>query len=225
MRTRIKVCGITSVEDADAAVRAGVDAIGLVFAAESPRRITTTTARRIVATLPPFVQPVALFVNARAENIVRTCLRCNICTVQLHGEERPEIATKLSGLNLIKAVRVAGGELYEDRQGWFAWARSHPRLRLSFLLDAYWPAARGGTGRRFDWQLARPQLLRDKLGYEGAVILAGGLNSRNVARAIRIVRPWAVDVSTGVESRPGVKDADRLRRFVRAVQNADAKMR
>jgi phosphoribosylanthranilate isomerase len=196
---RVKICGITSVRDALHAAGCGADALGLVFYADSPRFVTRQLAREIIAELPPFVVPVGLFVNSPAEEICDTATACGFDTVQLHGDERPNDC-RLAPLRVIKALRV------KDRAS-LAGIDEYPVSAL--LLDAWVPGSYGGTGRTFNWQLAAVAARRRR------VVLAGGLTPDNVAEAVRAVRPYAVDVSSGVESAPGRKDPDLVAAFVR----------
>ncbi len=203
---KVKICGITQAEDGVAAAEAGADAIGLVLA-KSPRRVTVAQAQAIVAELPPFVTPVALFVNRSAVDILDTCEFLGIRTVQLHGEERPEVARALvaSGFCVVKAFRIGSSADLEGLRGYPA---------AAYLLDAKVAGKRGGTGVALDWELAaRATAL-------GRIILAGGLTPDNVAEAVRRVRPYAVDVSSGVESAPGVKDPAKIRAFIAAARAA-----
>lgn len=212
MRTRIKVCGITRVEDARLAIEAGADALGFVFAA-SPRRVDRAMAREIVRALPPFVATVGVFVDEEPREVVETAAAVGLTAVQLHGDESPAVLRELRSrmpLKMIKAFRVrAAGDLarLDDY-------RAHCD---ALLLDAYVPGAAGGTGRTFDWELAR---LARAAGHP--LVLAGGLTPENVSAAVRRVRPFAVDVSSGVEAAPGRKDALRVRAFVAAAREADA---
>jgi indole-3-glycerol phosphate synthase/phosphoribosylanthranilate isomerase len=205
--TTIKVCGITSVEDGRAAVAAGADAIGLVFWEGSPRRVEVERAREIAAALPPFVTRVGVFVDAPAERLREVSDTVGLDLVQLHGDE-DEAAVRAAPRRVIKAVRVGPG--FDGRE-----AVRFAESGASVLLDTRSDAAPGGTGRTFDW--ASAAALRDRVAY---LVLAGGLTPRNVAEAIRAVRPDAVDVSSGVESAPGRKDPERMRAFVEAVRGA-----
>ncbi|MEW6359188.1 MAG: phosphoribosylanthranilate isomerase [Planctomycetota bacterium] len=201
---RVKICGITNPTDARLAVRHGAHALGFNFSM-GPRLITKDRARAIVASLPPFVTPVGLFVNETARMVWDICQACGIDTVQLHGDERPEYIADLRPLKIIKAFRI------EKRTD----LKRLTRYEVDgYLLDAYVPGKPGGTGKTFDWTIAA-----DANRY-GAIILAGGLNPDNVAEAIRIARPFAVDVCSGVESGPGQKDKDKLVRFLSTVQSA-----
>jgi phosphoribosylanthranilate isomerase len=206
MRTRVKICGITSVADGLGAARAGADAIGLVFYPPSPRSVTLERAAEIAAGLPPFVARVAVFVNPSAAEVNAVIGACQPSLLQFHGEETPEFCRAFA-VPYLRAVRVRPGvdlleslARYEHAAGW--------------LLDAYRGDLYGGTGERFDWRLIPPDLARP-------LVLSGGLDPANVADAIRRVRPWAVDVSSGVESTKGVKDERLIAAFIAGVRNAD----
>lgn len=209
MALRIKICGITREEDARAAIDAGADALGFVFVPGTPRFIEPERAAAIVHGLPPFVSRVGLFVNADPGFIRATLAEVRLDTVQLHGDESPQVGRDLrKQARVIQAFRVQGPETL-DRL---------PAYRDSsdaWLLDAYVPGAAGGTGARFDWNLAVQA--RD-LGHP--LILAGGLKPENIAEAVRQVRPFAIDVSSGVESAPGRKDPDKVRRLIEAARSA-----
>ena len=206
MRTRVKICGITSPGDAQAAARLGADAIGLVFYAPSPRHVTVEQARAIATSVPPFVARVALFVNPTVEVVAEVIDGVGIDLLQFHGEEAPDFCAQF-GIPYLKAVRVRKGlNLLE--------CLSPFRGAAGWLLDAYRPDYYGGTGETFDWDVI-------PAGLERPVVLSGGLTVDNVAAAVRRVRPWAVDVSSGVEATKGVKDADRMAAFIEGVRNAD----
>src|SRR5690554_4034234 len=207
MRTRVKICGITRPEDALAAARAGADAIGLVFYPPSPRAVTRERAREIVQVLPPFVSVVGLFVNAQPAEVRAALAALPIDLLQFHGDEAPE-ECRIYGRPYIKAVAMAPGV---DLQ---AAARRYVDA-AGLLLDTHREGVRGGTGEAFDWSRIPPEL--DK-----PVILAGGLTPENVAEAVRRVRPYAVDVSSGVEASKGIKDAARIEAFVRGVNSVDS---
>ncbi|MFW6108461.1 MAG: phosphoribosylanthranilate isomerase [bacterium] len=203
---RVKICGITRPEDAALAAEAGADAIGLVFA-ESPRRIDLERATAIVGGLPPFVTPVALFVNETPQRMLDVCSRLRVRAVQLSGDEPARVAEELVGQGIftIKAFHVREAA---DLAGIDAYPAQ------ACLLDACVAGRYGGTGETFDWGLAA------RAATAKPVILAGGLRPENVADAVRQVRPYAVDVSSGVEAEPGIKDAERVRAFVRAARSA-----
>ncbi len=207
-RTRVKICGIRDPRMAMAAARAGADAIGLVFHPASPRAVEAEAAREIARAVPPFVTVVGLFVN-RDEDAIRAILgRVPLGMLQFHGDEPPEFCDRF-GLPWIRAVRVGPGVDLIECESRFSSA-------AALLLDAQVPGQHGGTGSPFDWTLVPPALSRP-------VVLSGGLDAGNVGAAIRAVRPWAVDVSSGVESARGVKDAVRIEEFVRSVKDADAR--
>jgi len=207
MRVRVKICGITRVEDGVAAARLGADAVGLVFYPKSPRAVDSTSAARIASALPPFVTVVGLFVNA-GEEAVRSVLGVvPLDLLQFHGDETQAYCERFA-VPYVKAVRVREAEDVP------AAARSHPRAR-GLLLDAHEPGKWGGTGRTFDWSLAP--------GAAGLpLVLAGGLAPHNVARAVRAVRPFAVDVSGGVEDAPGKKDPALIEAFIDEVNRVEA---
>jgi phosphoribosylanthranilate isomerase len=206
MATAVKICGITRVEDALAAAHAGAHAIGLIFYAGSPRQVPHDIARRMVDALPAFVTPVALFVDAKSAEVGRAIGEVKPQLLQFHGDETPEFCESF-GMPYIKAAKV--------RQGMdlLQYAR-HYRTAKGLLLDAFVAGSHGGTGSTFDWALIPDQLPLP-------LILAGGLHQDNVGDAIRRVRPWAVDVSSGVEAAKGIKDAAKIAAFIRGVRNAD----
>lgn len=202
--TKVKICGITNVEDALQAVEAGADALGFVFYAKSPRYVSPNEVRQIIAELPPFVTTVGLFVNEPIARIRRTMTAARLDVVQLHGDEQPEDCL-IEPLRVIKALRVRDAASLEGAANY----------RVSaLLLDAWSDEAYGGTGEQFDWQLAR------RLTAKRPLILAGGLSPENVIDAVRTVRPYAVDVSSGVESAPGKKDHQKVAEFICRVRNA-----
>ena len=206
MATAVKICGITRVEDALVAAHAGAHAIGLIFHARSPRIVPHDIARRVVDALPPFVTPVALFVDARPDDVKRVITEVRPQLLQFHGDESPEFCESFD-MPYIKAVKVRPGvDLLQ-------YARDY-RTAKGLLLDAFVAGSHGGTGSTFDWALI-PQK------FPLPLILAGGLHQDNVADAIRRVRPWAVDVSSGVEATKGIKDAARIAAFIRGARNAD----
>lgn len=206
MRTRVKICGVTRIEDAVSACRAGADAIGFVFHPPSPRNVPVASAREIARRLPAFVAAVGLFVDPEPELVARARSEVPLELLQFHGDESPARCAQF-GAPYIKAVRMrAGVDLLE-------YARRFEDAR-GLLLDSYVSGAQGGTGECFDWALIpeeRPL----------PIVLSGGLNPRNVERAIRTVRPWAVDVSSGVEAAKGIKDPARILAFMSGVRDAD----
>lgn len=202
--TRIKICGITNVEDALQAVAVGADALGFVFYAKSPRFVTPHEVQKIIAELPPFVTTVGLFVNESIPRIRRTMAAARLDVVQLHGDEQPEDCL-IEPLRVIKALRVKDAATLEGAD----------RYQVSaLLLDAWNDDHYGGTGLSFDWQLAK------RVTGKRPLILAGGLNQENIIDAVRQVNPYAVDVSSGVELSPGKKDHQKVAEFICRVRNA-----
>jgi phosphoribosylanthranilate isomerase len=201
---RSKICGITRVEDALAAAEAGADAIGLVFYAKSPRAVSVQQAREIIAALPPFVTSVGLFVDASRCELGEILDAVPLDLLQFHGDETPDECDHY-GRPYIKALRVKPGDDIAAQVARYANARG-------VLLDTFVPGIPGGTGEAFDWSLVPAQLSKP-------VILAGGLTAANVAQAIGQVRPFAVDISGGVESAKGIKDAAKIHAFMEAVRS------
>ncbi|MCG7946879.1 MAG: phosphoribosylanthranilate isomerase [Candidatus Thiodiazotropha taylori] len=206
MRTRIKICGITRTEDALTATRLGADAIGLVFYPPSPRLVSAEQAQRIVKSLPPFVTVVGLFVNEDRAVIEQILNQVPLDLLQFHGDESAEDCSGF-GRPWIKAIRMRQDtdllsleQQYKDASG--------------LLLDTYQAGVPGGTGKTFDWDLVPESLA-------GRVILAGGLNSENVTRAVASLHPYAVDVSGGVEAAKGIKDAAKIEAFITGVMRGD----
>jgi phosphoribosylanthranilate isomerase len=206
MRTRVKICGFTRAEDAVCAARLGVDAIGLVFYPPSPRNIGIDQAVKIVNALPAFVSIVALFVDEQESRIREILNRVPIDCLQFHGDE-PAEACRLYGKRYMKAVRMQEGIDISDL------ARQYHDA-AGLLLDAYHPGTKGGTGSRFDWELIPEQCALP-------IILAGGLDQSNARQAVQTVRPYALDVSSGVEAEKGVKDAAKMAAFVSEVNKGD----
>ena len=207
-RTRIKICGVGCERDVEAAVDAGADAIGLVFYPPSPRCLTLERASELARRLPPFVAPVGLFVNATAMAIAAAIEAIPQLLLQFHGDESPASCARFAR-PYMKAARIGGGFDLLDFARQFSDAQA---LLLDSHVDAY-----GGGGKVFDWSLVPPDIPRP-------VVLSGGLHAGNVIQGIQRVRPWAVDVSSGVESSRGVKDAGAIRRFCEAVREADARV-
>jgi phosphoribosylanthranilate isomerase len=205
--TRIKCCGMTRTEDALLAARLGADAIGLVFTARSKRQVTLARAREIIAALPPFVATVALFMDDDADLVRQVIEKVQPTLLQFHGSETDDWCMQF-GRPFLKAIAMGDG------------AAALPRLRdyphaAGLLLDGHGFGEAGGSGKAFDWSLLPGELTQP-------VILAGGLHAGNVADAVRLLRPWAVDVASGVESSPGVKDPDKLAAFIHAVRTVEA---
>jgi phosphoribosylanthranilate isomerase len=201
--TKVKICGITNLEDAIASVDFGADALGFVFYAKSPRHIAPAKAAEIVRHLPPFITTVGVFVDEKRERVEETMREAGLDSAQFHGHESPEDC--VISKRAIKAFRVKElGDLEP---------MAHYKVS-AFLLDTYSPGALGGTGQVFNWSIAldaKPM---------GRIILAGGLTPENVTEAVRMVRPYAVDVASGVESEPGIKDLEKLRLFIQRAKEA-----
>lgn len=195
---KVKICGITNCDDALVAVRSGADALGFVFFKGSPRYIEPTAVREIIAYLPPFVTTVGVFVEEEEAQIQHVIETCGIDLVQFQGDESPERIRPFRG-RAIKAIRVT------DRTSLVAMKEYSVR---AYLLDSYREGVHGGTGTSFDWDVA------SEAKRYGLIILAGGLTPENVREAVRHVRPYGVDVSSGVEERTGRKDHEKLRRFI-----------
>ncbi len=201
--TRVKICGITRAEDAQLAAALGAWAVGFVFWPDSPRAIDIDTARTIARDLPPLVASVGVFVN-EAPGVVNEVARVvGLSAVQLHGDETPDVLTDLEP-RVIKAVTV------DDEEAAARWPG-----RVTLLVDAHDPERRGGTGRTVDWTRAA------RIARARPIVLAGGLRPENIEEALRVVAPAAIDVSSGVESAPGIKDASRLRALFEAVGRAE----
>lgn len=209
---RVKICGITNWTDARHAVAAGADALGFNFYPKSPRYIAPEEARRITGRLPRRVQTVGVFVNSPAAAILRIAREVDLNLLQLHGEESPRLVRELAWhYPVIKAFRVGNG---------FRPARlARYRGAFAFLLDGFDRNRPGGTGRTFDWRVAR------QAKHYGPILLAGGLTPENVGQAISAVEPFAVDVCGGVEAKPGLKDASRMRELIVAVESACRRLR
>ncbi len=218
-RTRVKICGLTRPQDVDAAVAAGADALGFVFYPNSPRYVTPAVAAQLIARLPPFVAAVGLFVNADAEQVAEVLAQAPLALLQFHGDESREyccaVAERLRR-PFLRAVRIgaagvlAAPDLLEYETSYRAVSRWFAGLLLDAHADGY-----GGSGKVFDWSLI-PEELAPR------VVLSGGLSASNAIDAVRRVRPYALDVSSGVEQSKGIKDAARIRAFIEAVRQADA---
>jgi phosphoribosylanthranilate isomerase len=205
VRTRIKICGITRAEDAIACVRLGVDALGFIFWKPSARHIDPATAREVIRHAGPFVSTVGVFVNPDREEVVNAINVSGVSMLQFHGEEQPQFCASF-GRPFIKAFKAENGrDLLKSTQGFEAAA--------AWLFDSHDEQLVGGTGRRFDWDRIPAQLARP-------LVLSGGLDSENVSEGIRRVRPHAVDVSSGVESSKGIKDAVKVAAFIQGVHDA-----
>ena len=203
LQIKVKICGMTQLKDALFAVEQGVDAVGFIFYKKSPRAVTMKTVREIITKLPPLVDTVGVFVNESAERLNKIADYCGLDLVQLHGEESPAFCRKIHR-RVIKAFRV------KDLQS----IKQLEKFPVSgFLLDTFSDDLHGGTGKTFDWNLALP------VKKMGPVILAGGLTPRNILQAVRQVRPYGVDVCSGVEKSPGIKDLEKVRVFLKNIRS------
>ena len=209
MHSRIKICGITKPEDAKLAEDLGAHAIGMVFVPNTPRFVDLPTAQTICDSVGPFIQRVGLFVNPTAEQVIQALAEVDLDILQFHGEEEAFFCESF-GLPYLKAVRVQNSQQVLDTD------QAHPNAS-GILVDSYSTKAQGGTGETFDWNLI-PEI-------ERSLILAGGLTALNVAEAIAAVGPYAVDVSSGVEFAPAVKDAVKMRAFTDAVRDSEARVK
>ena len=209
-RVRVKICGMTRIDDAQCAAAAGVDALGFIFYAKSPRHIEPEAARRIIAGLPPLVDAVGVFVNeemARVEAVVRGC---GLQYAQLHGAEPPDYCRELAaraGCRVLKAIRVGPATTAAE-------VAPYRGAVCGFLLDTYQQEAMGGTGAVFDWALI------DRLQLDRPFLLAGGLSVDNIAAALAQAQPFGVDANSGLERAPGIKDHDLIERFMTLVRSA-----
>ena len=217
-RVRVKICGLREPVQALKIAQMGADAIGLVFAS-SPRWVSPEQARAITDVLPPLVTAVGVFVDADPALISRVVERAGLHMVQLAGDEPPDIVDALP-VPVIKGFRVRGPDWFEEVYAWLDGVRMHRRL-AAVLLDAYEPQARGGTGKQFNWEWVADAHAAGETAALPPLILAGGLDADNVSKAIDLVQPWAVDVSSGVESAPGVKDIRKVERFILATREGD----
>jgi len=201
-RIKVKICGTTSLKDAFLAVESGADAIGFIFYKMSPRNISQKEAKEIILQLPPFIETVGVFVNETSDKINRIAEQCKLNSIQLHGEESPALCRRVKR-KVIKAFRVKNADSLKSIASYDV---------SGFLLDSYNDGSKGGSGQVFDWNLA----LRVKK--QGPVILAGGLNPYNIFTAIHRVKPYGVDVCSGVEKSPGIKDHEKIREFIKSVR-------
>jgi phosphoribosylanthranilate isomerase len=201
-QVKVKICGMTNLKDVKVAVDGGVDAVGFIFYKKSPRSVTMQAVREIVLELPPFVDSVGVFVNETAEQINKIADHCKLDRVQLHGDESPAFCKKIRR-RVIKAIRVKDIQSLKKLSDYPV---------SSFLLDTFSEDQYGGTGKVFDWNLAYPAKKY------GPIILAGGLTPINVHQAIQRIQPYGVDVCSGVESQPGIKDHKKMKAFLKNVK-------
>ena len=202
-QVKVKICGMTQLKDALFAVDQGATAVGFIFYNKSPRSVTMKAAREIIAKLPPFVDTVGVFVNETAERVNKVADYCGLDLVQLHGEESPAFCRKINR-RVIKAFRIKDLQSFKKLEKYSV---------SGFLLDTFSENLHGGTGKVFDWNLAH------RAKKMGPIILAGGLTARNICQAIRQVRPYGVDVCSGVEKEPGIKDPEKVRAFLKNIRS------
>lgn len=195
---KVKICGITNLNDALLAVEAGADALGFVFYDKSPRCVEPDKAAEIIRGLPPFVTVVGLFVNTGIDFVNSTAESCGLDLIQLHGDETPDFCSMVNR-RVVKVFRIRDAQSLGPMKDYRV---------AGYLLDAYSPQVYGGTGHTFNWDIAKDAKMH------GPIILAGGLTPDNVRKAVEVVRPYAVDVSSGVEAAPGIKDPDKVRKFI-----------
>lgn len=219
IRTRIKICGLSRPEEIETAINAGADAIGLVFYPKSPRYVTPEAASRLISAVPPYVATVGLFVNATKDEVAETVARVPLSLLQFHGDETLEQCCALAesvNRSFTRAIRVQSDMSHADLLKYEQDYRAASRLFAGLLLDAFVDGY-GGGGKVFDWSLIPKELAP-------RVVLSGGLNAQNAADAVTRVRPYAVDVSSGVELAKGIKDIAKIRAFIQAVREADANL-
>jgi phosphoribosylanthranilate isomerase len=202
-QVKVKICGMTQLKDALFAVDQGATAVGFIFYNKSPRSVTMKAAREIIAKLPPFVDTVGVFVNETTERVNKVADYCGLDLVQLHGEESPAFCRKINR-RVIKAFRIKDLQSFKKLEKYSV---------SGFLLDTFSENLHGGTGKVFDWNLAH------RAKKMGPIILAGGLTARNICQAIRQVRPYGVDVCSGVEKEPGIKDPEKVRAFLKNIRS------
>jgi phosphoribosylanthranilate isomerase len=217
--TWIKICGTTNLEDALTAVEAGADALGFVFYEKSPRRIDPAAAGKIAAQLAPGIEKVGVFVEEPVERILLTVAQAGLTAAQLHGERylQPGFLQQLKNVQDLKIFLVVPAEKLRSLD----WLKSGGLGVSAVFFDSGTPQLPGGTGRVFDWNTAAPTI--EAISKDANVVVAGGLTPGNVADAIRMLKPWGVDVASGVEARPGKKDPEKVRAFVEVVRQADEK--
>ena len=221
--TWVKICGTTNLEDALTAIDAGTEALGFVFYEKSPRKIDVEAAREIVSQLPGNVEKVGVFVNELPERVARTADEVGLTAVQLHGDEHGNSSSQVSNgpRKLFVAIPVSllsqAGK--GNKSAGLTWFSARPEACSAIFLDSGSTEQRGGTGKTFDWEDARPWVSR--LSQKFRIVVAGGLTPTNVADAMRLLHPWGVDVASGVELKPGKKDPEKVRAFVQAVRRAE----
>jgi phosphoribosylanthranilate isomerase len=222
LRTRVKICGVMRVEDAIAAARAGADAVGMVFYEKARRSITHERARDILQVLPPFVTPVALFCDEPPQRILDAAAELNLRHVQLQGEESADEVAELSGLRVIKAIRVKRETISGELKHWRERIAKLALTNLAaFVLETAGTGVPGGSGVANDWPLVKELQSRGEFAGLPPVLAGGGLTPETVGDVVREIQPWAVDVSSGVESEFGKKSEQKIAAFIRAVHSED----
>ena len=220
--TWVKICGITNLEDAQAAVEAGADALGFVFYERSPRYLSVDRVREITGVLPSTVETVGVFVDVPCGEMVEMSRTAGLKAMQLHRTDllqpKPQVAEASEGGSTGYCIGDLKMYFVLPARG-FSWESTGQRAPFGVFLDSGTPEQPGGTGKTFDWIQAGPMVT--KMNKEVNVVIAGGLNPQNVASAIQVLHPWGVDVSSGVEAKPGKKDPEKVRAFIRAVRQAD----
>jgi phosphoribosylanthranilate isomerase len=216
--TWVKICGITNLEDALAAVEAGADALGFVFYEKSPRKVDTETVREIVRALPAEVEKVGVFVNQLEGSICALADEAGLSAIQMHGDnEDPHVADLVAKRRPNLKILAGISMRHPEPEGWAMMFR--PDVVHAFLVDSGTSSKLGGTGERFDWETGRKSV--EVIASLGRVVIAGGLGPTNVVQAMQMLKPWGVDVSSGVEAQPGKKDPEKVRSFVAAVRAAE----
>jgi phosphoribosylanthranilate isomerase len=216
-RVRVKICGVTRAEDAAAAALADADAIGMIFYPPAPRNISLDRARAVLSVLPPFVTPVGVFVDAQADEILDTAAQLGLRTVQLNGEQSPEDVAELEGLSVIKAVRVSPETLSHELSRW----RKAPPNLVGLVMEPAGTGQAGGSGVANDWSAIRAAIDAGEFKELPPLIAAGGLTPESVGQVVRLIRPFAVDVSSGVEESLGIKSHQKIEQFIQAVHGAE----
>src|SRR2546423_8847476 len=212
-RTRIKICGVTRPEDATAAARAGADAVGMILYPPAPRNVSIERARAIMSALPPFVTPVGVFVESSNDEILDTAAQLGLRTIQLNGDQTPDDVEELAPMQVIKAVRVNRHMLHEQLT---RWAAAKLANLAGLVMEPGGTGHAGGSGVANDWTAIRDAIAAGDFKDLPPIIVAGGLTPETVADVIKMIKPWAVDVSSGVEASPGVESTEKIEAFVKA---------
>ena len=217
-RVRIKICGVTRPQDALAAADAGADAIGMIFYPPAPRNISLGRAREILSVLPPFVSPIGVFAEALTDEILDTAAQLGLRTVQLNGDQSPDEVAELEGVSVLKAIRVSPDSLRSQTE---LWRSALPRNLIGIVLEPGHSKERGGSGVANDWTTVIREIEAGSFKGLPPIIAAGGLKPETVGEVVRTLRPFAVDVSSGVEESLGIKSAEKIAAFVEEVRAAE----